>query len=636
MCGIAGALSLDGRMVDLEDVHAMCTSMIHRGPDDEGYFSTPQVVLGMRRLSIIDLAGGHQPISNEDGTIHAVLNGEIYNYRELRHDLEQRGHTFRTSSDTETIVHLYEERGEACVDGLRGMFGFAIWDSRKRKLLIARDRLGIKPIYYTMQQGQLYFASELKCLLAVPGIERKVRPQSLDHLLTHLYTPAAESILEGIHKLEPGHLISAQPGREPIISRWWEVKFAPDERRSVQEWEEEIRKVVDESVALHNVADVPVGAFLSGGVDSSSVVASLSRVSNRPVKTFSIGFAEKEFNELDGARIAAKALRTEHRELVVEPASLSVIEEIAWHLDEPFGDSSCIPTYLVSKLAAEDVKVVLSGDGGDELFGGYERYMVEGKERRRIIPGFLKRIFALISARMPPGAYGKRWLRHNSLSEDERYLDATGLFNAGEKSALLSAGVRSALFADAPRAAGKGQKLHWLSALQRRDLEGYLPLDILTKVDRMSMAHSIEARVPLLDHKVVELAATIPPELLIKGGVGKYIFKRAMQDRLPPGFFDRPKKGFAIPLGKWFRGHLGGFVQDLLLSDKARQRGFFEPAEVERLVKQASPREDMGLQVWTLLSFELWCRAFLDKAPVPAHKPRLQDGRSWELTANAI
>ncbi len=555
MCGIAGALSLDGSPVDAQDVRAMCGAMVHRGPDDEGIFSAPQVALGMRRLSIIDLSSGHQPIANEDGSIQAVLNGEIYNYRELRASLEARGHVFKTSSDTETIVHLYEERGDACVDELRGMFCFAVWDSKRRHLLVARDRLGIKPLYFTKAGGKLLFASELKCLLALPQVPRRVSLDALDYLMTFLYTPGHASILEGVEKLEPGCIITHEPGQEPRIARYWRPEFAPRQGRSPAEWEHAIRCALDESVGMHMVADVPLGAFLSGGVDSSSVVASMVRQSSLPVKTFSIGFQEEEFNELKYAREVANALGTEHRELIVEPASLSMLEQIAWHLDEPFGDSSAIPTYLVSQLAAREVKVVLSGDGGDELFGGYERYLVEGKERARAFPHWLRAICGAVSEQLPQGARGKRWLRHQSLPDDQRYLDACGLFAQDEKDRLLaqhsplSREARAALLS-AEAHGTIDRDLHWLSKLQHQDLEGYLPLDILTKVDRMSMAHSIEARVPLLDHKFVELALTVPPELLVKNGSGKHIFKQAMRPRLPAIVLDRPKRGFAIPLGK--------------------------------------------------------------------------------------
>ena len=611
MCGIAGIVSFDAGPVLVEDVRAMCAAMVHRGPDDEGFHVGPRVGLGMRRLSIIDLATGHQPIANEDGTVWAILNGEIYNYRELRHSLECRGHVFRTATDTETIVHLYEEYGERCVEKLRGMFAFAVWDERRRALLLARDRLGIKPLYYTLSGGRLLFASELKALLELPEVERTVNPGSLDHLLTFLYTPPSESIVAGVRKLGPGRVLVASAAGEIRTERYWALRFEPERGLRAVQFEDRLRELLRESVDLHMVSDVPLGAFLSGGIDSSSVVATMARLSPRPVKTFSIGFPDRDFTELDYARQVASALGTDHHELIVEPGDLHVVEEIAWHLDEPFGDSSSIPTWFVSKLAAQEVTVALSGDGGDELFGGYDKYVVEGRERLlRFVPAWTRRLLAAISAAMPEGGKGKNFLRHCSLAEAERYLDACTLFKLEEKRKLLSPDLFAALRGgEAPHA---DKSRHWLSALQSLDLESYLPLDILTKVDRMSMAHSLEARVPLLDHKLVEFAATIPPELLLHRGTTKYVFKRAMKGILPDAVIERPKRGFAIPLGRWFRGKLGDFARDLLLSDTCRRRGFFNPRYLAELLARQRP-DDLGLQLWTLLSFELWCRAFLDR-----------------------
>jgi len=636
MCGIAGIVSFDARPVALDDLRAMCAAMVHRGPDEDGFYVDPHVGLGMRRLSIIDLETGRQPIASEDGTVWAIFNGEIYNYRELRSYLETRGHTFRTATDTETIVHLYEEEGERCVDKLRGMFAFAVWDKRARRLLLARDRLGIKPLYYTWAGQRLFFASELKALLELPEVERTVSPSSLDHLLTFLYTPPSESIVAGVRKLEPGHTLIASPEREIRVERYWNVKFVPERGRSVEYFEERLRALLEESVRLHMVSDVPLGAFLSGGIDSSSVVATMARLSPRPVKTFSVGFPDRDFNELGYARQVASALGTDHRELVVEPAALQIVEDLAWHLDEPFGDSSAIPTYLVSQLAAEEVTVVLSGDGGDELFGGYDKYVVEGRERRlRFLPPWGRRLFGAISARIPEGARGKRFLRHHSLAAAERYLDACTLFTLEEKRKLLQPDLFLALGGEKPWH-GEAARIadpnrHWLSSLQCLDLENYLPLDILTKVDRMSMAHSLEARVPLLDHKLVEFAATIPPGLLLHRGTTKYLFKRAMRGILPDAVLERPKQGFAIPLGRWFRGKLADFARDLLLSETSRRRGIFNPRYVARLIERQDPEENLGLQLWTLLSFELWCKTFLDRRrSVRRAEPaaRVEDGQA--------
>src|SRR5712692_5403481 len=357
MCGIAGIVSLDGQPVFERELRSMCSAMTHRGPDDEGTYLGPGVGLAMRRLSIIDLASGHQPVSNEDGTIWVVLNGEIYNYQELRRDLERRGHVFSTRSDTETIVHLYEEYGEGCVERLRGMFGFALWDERWKVLLLARDRLGIKPVYYTQTHGRLIFASELKAILKLPVVERKLNWGAVSHLFTFLTTPPTEAIIDGVHKLEPGHILRASPGLAPTVERYWDLKFQPDYRKGESYFVERLREILLESVRLHMLADVPVGAFLSGGIDSSAVVTTAAALSREPLKTFSIGFREADYNELDHARMVARRTVTDHHELMLGPDALDEIGDLAWHLDEPFGDSSAIPTYMVSKLAAQSVKV---------------------------------------------------------------------------------------------------------------------------------------------------------------------------------------------------------------------------------------------------------------------------------------
>jgi asparagine synthase (glutamine-hydrolysing) len=617
MCGIAGALSLDGRPVSPGELHAMCAAMVHRGPDDDGFYLGPEVGLGMRRLRIIDLETGRQPIRNEDGTIWVVFNGEIYNFRELRRELEARGHVFSTATDTETIVHLYEERGADCVTKLRGMFAFALWDERRRTLLLARDRLGIKPLYYAEVGGKLLFASEVKALLQSADIAGGLNWGAVSRLFTFLCTPATDSIIEGIRKLEPGHILIASPGQGLRRERYWDPHFAPEYGRPEAYFVDRLRDLIEESVRLHLVSDVPLGAFLSGGIDSSAVVATMARLGSGPVKTFSVGFTEPDYNEAGYARIIAERLGTEHHELILEPNVLEVIEDLAWYLDEPFGDPSAIPTYMVSKLASEHVTVVLSGDGGDELFAGYDKYRVEARERRyRFVPAPARSLLGAIGTALPDGARGRNFLRHISLDGLERYLDASTFFRRDEQQRLFRGEIFARLSAYDPWRA-EAEHLakangRWLSALQYLDLKSYLPLDILTKVDRMSMAHSLEARVPLLDHKLVEFAATIPPELNLRGGTTKYIFKRAMRGILPDQIIDRPKHGFAVPLGRWFRGRLGGFVRELLLSEQSRQRGIFNPAYVEQLVRRHENGRHLDFHLWTLISFELWCRTFLD------------------------
>jgi asparagine synthase (glutamine-hydrolysing) len=617
MCGIAGTLSLDGRPVSREELRSMCAALVHRGPDDDGFYLGSGVGLGMRRLRIIDLETGRQPIRNEDGTIWVVFNGEIYNFRELRRELEARGHAFYTATDTETIVHLYEEYETGCVTRLRGMFTFALWDERRRTLLLARDRLGIKPLYYAEVGGTLLFASELKALLQSAEIKGRLNWSAVSRLFTFLCTPAADSIIDGVRKLEPGHILIASPGQGLRLERYWDPHFRPEYGRPEAYFVERLRDLIEESVRLHLVSDVPLGAFLSGGIDSSAVVATMARLGSRPVKTFSIGFTEPEYNEAGHARLVAERFGTEHRELILEPDVLDVIEDLARYLDEPFGDPSAIPTYMVSKLASEHVTVVLSGDGGDELFAGYDKYRVEARERRyQLLPAPTRRLLGAVGRAMPEGMRGRNFLRHIALAGVDRYLDASTFFRREDKQRLFRAEAFELLAHYDPWRAEAAELAKangsWLSALQYLDLKSYLPLDILTKVDRMSMAHSIEARVPLLDHKLVEFALTIPPELKLRGGRTKYIFKRAMRGILPDQIIDRPKHGFAVPLARWFRGRLGGFVRELLLSERSRQRGIFNPAYIEQLVRRHENGRDLDFHLWTLISFELWCRTFLD------------------------
>jgi asparagine synthase (glutamine-hydrolysing) len=628
MCGIAGIFDLQGGPVAQADLQSMCQALVHRGPDEGGFHLAPALGLGMRRLRVIDLEGGSQPVHNEDASVWVVFNGEIYNFRELRRDLEARGHVFYTRTDTEVIAHLYEEHGAACVDSLRGMFAFALWDERRRQLLVARDRLGVKPLFWTEAQGRLVFASELKAILQLPGVERRLSWASLDHLLTFLTTPATESIVEGVHKLEPGHVLLASAEAGVRVSRYWAPRFEPEYGKPESHFVEGVRGLLEESVKLRLVSDVPLGAFLSGGLDSSAVVASMARLMDQPVKTFSIGFAERDFDELPYARMVAEQFGTDHHELVLEPNVVEIVEDIAWYLDEPFGDSSAIPTYLVSRLASEHVTVVLSGDGGDELFAGYERYLIEASERDAL-PDGVRGVLRALGRLMPDGMRGRNFVRHHGLTGAQRYLDASTLFKEDQKRRLLRPAAYARLLAARPRRdaslamlPGRG---HWLSEIQRLDVERSLPLDILTKVDRMSMAHSLESRAPLLDHKLFEFVASIPPELQIKNGTGKHVLKQAMRGVLPDAVIDRRKQGFGVPLGHWFRGELSGFLRELLLSETARRRDIFEPGFVLTLIERHERGQDLGLQLWTLISFELWCRAFLDGA---ARRPTTQIPRA--------
>jgi asparagine synthase (glutamine-hydrolysing) len=625
MCGIAGITSLTERPVGLEELQAMCGVLVHRGPNAAGMYVGPRVGLGMRRLSIIDLQTGDQPIGNEDGTIWVVLNGEIYNFRDLRRDLIRRGHILSTTGDTETIVHLYEDYGVGCVDHLRGMFAFALWDARHRRLLLARDRLGIKPLYYAIADGRLIFASELKAILQIPDVERTLNWRAVDHLFAFLTTPGTESIVEGVGKLEPGHVLTASFDHGVRIQRYWDLAFEPERGRSEDYFVERLRALLEESVRLHLVSDVPLGAFLSGGIDSSAVVATMAGLTSAPVKTFSIGFNDADYDERPYARAVAKQVGSDHHELILEPDALDIIDDVTWYLDEPFGDCSAIPTYMVSKLAAEHVTVVLSGDGGDELFGGYDKYVVESRERRYRVPPIVGSLLAATARSMPEGMRGRNFLHHFSLPPAERYIDALTIFRREARQRLFRGEALEQMPAidrcSHTLRSHQGTNGDWLSALQYLDFKTYLPLDILTKVDRMSMAHSLEARVPLLDHRLVEFAATIPPELKLSNGITKRIFKRAMRSVLADAILDRPKHGFAVPLARWFRGQLGSFVRDLLLSDTCQQRGIFNPRHLELLLAQLKRGRDLDLQLWTLISFEMWCRTFLDGARTRRHQP---------------
>jgi len=641
MCGIAGIVDLDGGPVSEDQVRAMCAALRHRGPDGEGVYLAPGAGLGMRRLSIIDLTTGDQPVHNEDGSAWVVFNGEIYNYKDLRRDLEARGHRFYTSSDTEPIIHLYEDRGAACVEALRGMFAFAVWDRSQKTLLLARDRLGIKPLYYTQIGRRLAFASELKALLQLPEVEARIDWRAFGALLSTLCTPADQSIVAGIKKLEPGHVLEARAGRGVRVERYWDVRFEPFAGRREADVADELRGLLQESVRLHMVSDVPLGAFLSGGIDSSSVVALMSRSAGAPVKTFSIGFRDADFDETPDARRVAGTLGTDHHEEILDPDATAILEDVIFHHDEPFGDSSAIPTYMVSRLAAAHVKVALSGDGGDELFAGYDRYLAEERDRRH---GPLERwAMGRLGRMMPRGMRGRGRLLHLSLPDGRRYLDRLTLYDRHEKRKLL----RDDVFEEVARHdpwVRETERLsrggHWLSRLQDVDLTSYLPLDILTKVDRMSMAHSLEVRVPLLDHKVVEFAAKIPPDMLLRRGKSKQILRRAMSGLLPESVFEKPKRGFAIPLGRWFQGVLADFPRDLLLSERSRSRGILNAAAVERLLADPKRRGVLDLPVFTLLSFEMWCRAFLDQRPRAVTPSPLGSTRpaplSWDETRSPL
>jgi asparagine synthase (glutamine-hydrolysing) len=643
MCGIAGFVeaSIASSPFTAEEsralVHRMCGVIRHRGPDDEGSWVADGVALGMRRLSIIDLSTGHQPIHNEDRSVWIVFNGEIYNFPELRRELEAAGHRFYTSTDTEAIVHAYEQWGTAAIARLRGMFGVAIWDTRSRTLLIARDRIGIKPIYYAEQNGRLYFGSEMKSLLQAPDLPRTIDLDALDHYLSFLYTPRDGSILSSVRKLPPGHLLTWRDGRTSI-ERYWQVPAAETFRGTENDAVEQLRAVLTDAVRCHLLSDVPLGAFLSGGVDSSLVVGLMTEATGQRVKTFSIGFDEPAFDELEPARQVARHFGTDHHEFVVKPDAISVLDRIVAHFDEPFADSSAIPTWYVSEIARRHVAVVLSGDGGDELFGGYDRYLPHPRVVAfdRFGPKAIRRVAAIAASRLPHGARGKNFLRHVSRDQQGRYLDAIRFFGTDEKPSLLSADVRRQLGGPDPetrlaRHFGRFAALPWASQMMRFDAETYLPEDVLTKVDRMSMAHSIESRVPLLDNAVIELAATLPASLKIKDGRRKHVLKEVAATLLPREIVDRRKQGFGVPLGIWFRGGLRELFADTLLSASSLQRGYFQPSFVRQIVHEhLTGKRDHTLRLWQLVVFEKWHQLYID----PAHDSA--DGKRLPLSSPAV
>ena len=596
----------------------MCEVIRHRGPDDEGLHVEPGLGLGMRRLSIIDLAGGRQPIHNETATVWVVFNGEIYNYRELRDELESHGHRFSTSSDTETIVHAYEQWGTDVFRRLRGMFGIALWDQDTRTLLLGRDRAGQKPLHYAERGGRLFFASEIKSLLAAAAVEPRLDVGALDHFLAFLYTPRDASIFAGVHKLPPGHYLKWHDGRIDVRPYW---RIAGDEpfSRSEEDAVAALGEVLQDAVGSHMISDVPLGAFLSGGVDSTAVVAMMARVASGPVKTFSIGFDDPAYDELEHARTVAAHFGTDHHEFVVRPDGLSILDGLISHFDEPFADSSAIPTWYVSEIARRHVTVVLSGDGGDELFGGYDRYLPHPRVAafdRLAVPG-ARAAAALAWPLLPHGTRGKNFLRHVAKDWSGRYLDSIAFFHADERAALYSADVRAAAGLDAERRLARhfdrfGALPH-ASRMMRFDFETYLPEDVLTKVDRMSMAHSIETRVPLLDNRVIDFAATLPARFKIKDGRRKHILKETLRTLLPEAILSRRKQGFGIPLGTWFRGGLTDLFADVLDAPRTRQRGYFDAGFVGRLLREHLAGErDHTLRLWQLLVFELWHRQYLD------------------------
>jgi asparagine synthase (glutamine-hydrolysing) len=625
MCGIAGFVESSatrdpfGPDTGRALLHEMCEVIRHRGPDDEGLWAAPGVGIGMRRLSIIDLSTGHQPIHNEDRSVWIVFNGEIYNFQPLRRELEAAGHRFYTNTDTEAIVHAYEQWGSAAIGRLRGMFALAIWDARARTLLVARDRIGIKPVHYAEADGRLYFGSEIKSILCAPDVPRDLDPDAIDHYLSFLYTPRDGSIFRSIRKLPPGHLLTWSDGRA-TIEQYWQLPAEETFTGSEEDAVHALRGVLADAVRSHLVSDVPLGAFLSGGVDSSLVVGLMSEASHGRVKTFSIGFDEPAFDELEHARRVARHFGTDHHEFVVKPDAVAILDDLIDHFDEPFADSSAIPTWYVSQMARRHVTVVLSGDGGDELFGGYDRYLPHPRVSAfdRYSPRALRRVAAIAAGRLPHGARGKNFLRHVGRDDQGRYLDTVRFFGADEKPALLAPAFLRQLSSPDPetrlaRHFERYERLPWASQMMRFDAETYLPEDVLTKVDRMSMAHSIESRVPLLDNEVIQFASTLRPDMKIRNGRRKHILKEVGATLLPREILDRRKQGFGVPLGIWFRGNLRDLFADTLLSSRSLARGYFQAPFVRRILDEhLTGRRDHTLRLWQLVVFERWHQAYVD------------------------
>jgi asparagine synthase (glutamine-hydrolysing) len=633
MCGIYGVFDFREEWKSKQSLLAkMGQAVIHRGPDDEGRYVGKSVAMGMRRLSIIDLAGGHQPLANEDETVWVVCNGEIYNFQELRAELEARGHVFRCHSDTEVIVHLYEEEGLDFFKRLRGMFGLALWDASRSRLVLGRDRLGEKPLYVRREPHRVLFASEVKVILQVEDVPRRVDFRALQEYLALGYVPAPWTLFEGIEKVFPGHYLLIEKGQ--VYDReYWDARFDQIETGSEAEWMERVREKLLESVRLQLVSDVPLGAFLSGGIDSSAIVAAMARLIDQPVKTYSIGFAgeDRYYNELPYARIVARTFGTDHHEIIVRPEVAELLPGLIWHLDEPIADSAFITTYLVSKLARESVKVILSGVGGDELFGGYRRYLGDSFGRYyKLLPHLVRAGWLpTLLARLPQDRHSswKNYLRYaNAFVKTAewdpacRYMSYVTTFSPDVRAALMqdhsfieqsdgegpASRVLKGYFDRCPQADSLNQMIYV-------DIKTSLPDDLLTLTDKMSMAASIECRAPLVDYELVELTSRIPSNLKIRGLSMKYLLKKVVEPWLPREIIRRKKRGFGAPVGAWLRNDLLTLVQETLSEKQVRKRGIFQWSVVQELIAQhQAQRSDHTDHLLALINFELWCRIFLD------------------------
>jgi len=626
MCGISGIFHLNGQPVEKNDIETMNQTMIHRGPDGQGIFTQGQIGLGHRRLSIIDLEAGKQPMSNADGSIQVVFNGEIYNYLELKKELEAKGYQFRTRSDTESIIYAYEAYGDSFVEKLRGMFAIGLWDSRNKKLILTRDRVGKKPLYYYLDQHRIVFASELKAVIALPGIPKELDIQALDAYLSFGYVPSPLSIFKHIRKLPPAS-VAVCTTKSFNVREYWNLDMTQPDLSLNDDSIEELEAIFDESVRLRLMSDVPLGAFLSGGVDSSAVVASMSRLmGNERVKTASIGFSEKKFNELEYAEIVAKHCNADHSEFVVQPDALSILDKLVWHLDEPFADSSAIPTYYVSQMARKKVTVALSGDGGDETFAGYVgRYSMnrfEDSIRRKIPPLIRQKILAPLAKiyprrdDLPRPLRLKRFLANLSLPIEQAYFrDMSFYFLPEMKKELYTPETVKAIgnfnaFDVLGKHFAANQNPDPVTRVQYVDIKTYMTEDILVKVDRMSMANSLEVRAPILDHKLMEFAGRLSSDFKLRGKTSKYIFKKMNERRLPADILYRKKQGFSIPMTTWMRHDLREFAREKLFAGSALSQHFNMKYVKQLWDENISGHKDHSTSLWGLMMFEMWHKTF--------------------------
>ena len=624
MCGIAGIVGSADRPADDAVVRSMTDALWHRGPDDEGFLIQRSVGLGMRRLSIIDVESGRQPIHNEDKSVWVVFNGEIYNHEELRHDLEAMGHTFYTRSDTEVLVHLYEEYGDTGVERLRGMFAYALWDEKRARLILARDRFGIKPLYYALFEGRLLFASELKAFYGVPGFPRELNANSVQRFLAYLYVPGPETIWRHILELRPAHYLVYEQDRL-TEHRYWSIEYDGQERVAPAEWRERFLSQFTKSVKSHLMSEVPLGAFLSGGVDSSAMVGVMARESGTRVKTFAIGYEGRGSfqDERRYARIVAERFGTEHREFVVSPDIEALFPELVATLEQPFADSSCIPNYYISKLTRQHVTVALSGLGGDEIGGGYQRYLgLLWSERSRRLPRMLRpRVLGSMAAWLPDGESGRRWIDRTKrfvaasrMSSGDCYTAMVTTFSAAERRRLLTPEFRENCGRDTPESLvaavfGAEDADDPVHAAMLADLKVYLPGDLLALADRISMRHSLEVRVPFLDHPLVELMARVPRQLKVSGWSTKVLMREAFGALLPARILNRRKVGFSVPLALWLRTDLRDTMSDVLCEAEIRRAGYLQYGEVERIVREhLSGRANHENRLWALMNLVAWQR----------------------------